>query len=51
LSWGVFAGIAFVGFLLSWGIRGDDLESADWDEDENEDSYDNESSEGGEHLR
>lgn len=53
LSWGVFAGIAFIGFLASWGIRGEDLESAEWDEeDESEDNYDNTSGEeGGEHSR
>lgn len=53
LSWGVFAGIAFIGFLASWGIRGSDLESAEWDEDESSsDNDDNTSSEGGgEHTR
>jgi hypothetical protein len=34
LAWGVFSGIAFVGFLASFGIRADSLESEDWDEEE-----------------
>jgi len=33
LAWGVFGGIAFVGFLASFGIRGQDLESDDYDEE------------------
>jgi hypothetical protein len=33
LAWGVFGGIAFLGWLASFGIRGDDLESGDWDEE------------------
>lgn len=33
LAWGVFGGIAFLGWLVSFGIRGADLESADWDEE------------------
>jgi hypothetical protein len=33
LAWGVFGGIAFVGFLASFGIRADSLESEDWDEE------------------
>ncbi|TVY68786.1 putative membrane protein [Lachnellula suecica] len=54
LSWGVFGGIAFLGFLASFGIRGDDLESGEWDEesgsqddedeDEDEDEGDNDAS-------
>jgi hypothetical protein len=32
LAWGVFGGIAFVGWLVSFGIRGEELESADWEE-------------------
>jgi hypothetical protein len=34
LAWGVFGGIAFVGFLASFGIRADSLESEEWDEEE-----------------
>jgi len=33
LAWGVFGGIAFLGWLASFGIRGDALESGDWDEE------------------
>ncbi|KAI9744674.1 MAG: hypothetical protein M1818_002203 [Claussenomyces sp. TS43310] len=47
LAWGVFGGIAFLGFVASFGIRGQSLESEDWDDegdaeddesDENEDA-------------
>ena len=31
LAFGVFGGIAFLGFLLSFGIRGAELESEDWE--------------------
>ena len=37
LAFGVFGGIAFLGFLLSFGIRGADLESEDWEESGSED--------------
>ncbi len=33
LAWGVFGGIAFLGWIASFGIRGEGLESADWDEE------------------
>jgi hypothetical protein len=33
LAWGVFGGIAFVGWIVSFGIRGEGLESGGWDED------------------
>ena len=32
LAFGVFGGISFLGFLLSFGIRGAELESDDWNE-------------------
>lgn len=32
LAWGVFGGIAFVGFLMSFGIRSPDLEADGWGE-------------------
>jgi hypothetical protein len=32
LAWGVFGGIAFLGFIASFGIRGAGLESDDWEE-------------------
>lgn len=34
LAWGVFGGIAFVGFLASFGIRAKSLESEEWDDQE-----------------
>jgi hypothetical protein len=33
LAWGTFGGIAFMGWVVSFGIRGEGLESADWDEE------------------
>ncbi|KAE9380431.1 MFS general substrate transporter [Stipitochalara longipes BDJ] len=33
LAWGTFGGIAFVGWIVSFGIRGEGLESAEWDEE------------------
>jgi MFS family permease len=38
LAWGVFGGIAFLGWLASFGIRGEGLESAEWDEENRGDS-------------
>ncbi|ESZ89563.1 hypothetical protein SBOR_10054 [Sclerotinia borealis F-4128] len=37
LAWGVFGGIALVGFAFSWGIRGKDLESENWSEEDESD--------------
>ena len=34
LAFGVFGGIAFIGFLTSFGIRGEALETDGWDEEE-----------------
>lgn len=34
IAFGVFGGVAFVGFLMSFGIRGANLESEGWDEEE-----------------
>ncbi|KAI9760600.1 MAG: hypothetical protein M4579_001569 [Chaenotheca gracillima] len=34
LVFGIFGGIAFAGFLLSFGIRSEDLEGEEWDEEE-----------------
>ena len=34
LAFGVFGGIAFVGFLMGLGIRGGGLEAEGWDEEE-----------------
>jgi hypothetical protein len=33
LAWGTFGGIAFLGWVVSFGIRGEGLESAEWDEE------------------
>lgn len=33
LAWGVFGGIALLGWAATFGIRGDGLESGDWDEE------------------
>jgi hypothetical protein len=34
LAFGVFGGVAFVGFILSFGIRSPDLEAEGWDSDD-----------------
>ena len=34
LAFGVFGGVAFVGFILSFGIRSTDLEAEGWSSDE-----------------
>lgn len=48
LAFGVFGGISFVGFLMSFGIRDQSLEAEGWDEEEgsdgDEDDHDNDSS-------
>ncbi len=47
VAFGVFGGIAFVGFLLSLAIRGENLESEGWDEEEgSEDEEDEDDEEG-----
>ena len=43
VAFGVFGGIAFVGFLMTFGIRGASLESEGWNEEEgSENSHDGE---------
>ena len=44
LAWCTFGGIAFLGFLASFGIQAESLESGEWDEEEgiNEDADDEE---------
>ena len=48
LAFGVFGGIAFIGFLMSFGIRDQSLEAEGWDEEEgsngDEDEDDNDGS-------
>ncbi|CAG8984007.1 hypothetical protein HYALB_00009016 [Hymenoscyphus albidus] len=39
-AWGLFGGIAFIGWLLSFGIRGEELEGADWEGSETQDDED-----------
>ena len=36
LAFGVFGGVAFLGFLLSFGIRSQDLEAEGWGEEDDE---------------
>lgn len=36
MAFGIFAGVSFIGFLLSFGIRGADLESEEWDDEASE---------------
>jgi MFS family permease len=45
LAWGVFGGIAFLGWLASLGIRGGGLESAEWSEEGSQDDEDDEDDE------
>ena len=45
LAWGVFGGIAFVGFLASFGIRADSLESEERDEEGTTEDADDEDEE------
>lgn len=33
VAFGTFGGVAFIGFLLSFGIRSSDLEAAGWESD------------------
>lgn len=40
LAFGVFGGISFLGFLMSFGIRGRSLEAEGWEEDDGEDDED-----------
>lgn len=43
LAFGVFGGVAFLGFLLSFGIRSPNLEAEGWgEEDEDSDKSDDE---------
>jgi hypothetical protein len=40
LAWGTFGGIAFLGWLFSFGIRGEELEDADWEGSESQEEND-----------
>lgn len=45
LAWGVFGGIAFIGWLASFGIKGERLEDDDFDGDESSDDEEDVSAE------
>ena len=51
LAFGVFCGISFLGFLLSFGIRGAELEADGWDERDEEEGEENELEESPERSR
>ncbi|KAI9786308.1 MAG: hypothetical protein M1816_008049 [Peltula sp. TS41687] len=42
LAWGVFGGVAFVGFLMSFGIKSPQLEAEGWEEEDGPVHSDNE---------
>ncbi|USP80954.1 hypothetical protein yc1106_08228 [Curvularia clavata] len=42
LPFGIFAGIALIGFVLSFGIRGESLEAEGWSDDESEEDEEEE---------
>lgn len=46
LAFGIFGGIAFLGFLLSFGITGAGLEAEGWDDEEGSSSGDEEEGDG-----
>lgn len=45
LAFGIFAGVAFIGFLLCFGIRGEGLEAEGWSSEEEEEDDDDEDEE------
>jgi hypothetical protein len=47
LAWGVFGGIALLGWIASFGIRGESLESAEWDEENGSSGNEEDDEEGG----
>ena len=51
LAFGIFGGISFIGFLLSFGIRGESLEAEGWDEEEGSEDQDTEAEEQERGLR
>ena len=46
LAFGVFGGISFVGFLMSFGIRSESLEAEGWEEEEEDESDKSEDGQG-----
>ncbi|KAL9081180.1 MAG: hypothetical protein Q9157_000271 [Trypethelium eluteriae] len=54
MAFGIFGGISFIGFLLSFGITGDSLEAEGWDEESGrgeDENQDEESEDEGENQR
>ena len=51
VAFGVFGGVAFVGFLMSFGIRGANLESEGWDEEEGSEEGDQDEEDEDDHAR
>ncbi|ORX97859.1 major facilitator superfamily domain-containing protein [Clohesyomyces aquaticus] len=49
LAFGIFAGVTFIGFLMSFGIRGEGLEAEGWSESDEEEE-DEEQGEGAEAI-
>jgi hypothetical protein len=45
LPFGIFAGIALIGFALSFGIRGEGLEAEGWSDEDEEESEEEEEQE------
>lgn len=50
LPFGIFAGIALIGFVLSFGIRGEGLEAEGWSDEDDEDEDEDEEEEIGEDM-
>jgi hypothetical protein len=46
LVWGIFGGIAFLGFIASFGIRGVGLESEEWEEGSDDEDVSGEEEDG-----
>ena len=46
LAFGVFGGIALIGFLISFGIRGSGLEAEGWHEEDGSEEDENEEQDG-----
>lgn len=39
LAFGVFGAVSFIGFIMSFGIRGRSLEADGWEEDSDDENY------------
>lgn len=51
LPFGLFAGISLLGFLMSFGIRGEGLEEEGWSDESEEDDDDDEEEEVGDEVQ